>query len=40
MHPMLETLASPIRNIVDKRQTNDRTHAVTIVLRVALLELE
>jgi hypothetical protein len=37
---MPETLAGPIRNIVDKRQTNDRTHAVTIGLRVALLELE
>jgi hypothetical protein len=37
---MPEALAGPIRNIVDKRQTNDRTHAVTIVLRVALLELE
>jgi DNA-binding CsgD family transcriptional regulator len=37
---MPETLAGHIRNIVDKLQTNDRTHAVTIGLRVALLELE
>jgi DNA-binding NarL/FixJ family response regulator len=37
---MPETVAGRIRNIVDKLQTNDRTHAVTIGLRVALLELE
>ena len=33
---MPETLAGPIRNIVDKLQTNGRTHAVTIGPRVAL----
>ncbi len=29
-----------IRNIVDKLQANDRTHAVTIGFRRGLLELE